>query len=63
VKSLPLEILRWGVVDIVTYTGAAMLRAALTRTPATAPSDEAPAELPGEPPAIAAAIAAMGRGW
>jgi uncharacterized membrane protein YfcA len=31
VKSLPLDILRWGVVAVVTYTGAVMLRAALTR--------------------------------
>jgi uncharacterized membrane protein YfcA len=31
VKSLPLEVLRWGVVAIVTYTGLLMLRAAFSR--------------------------------
>jgi uncharacterized membrane protein YfcA len=31
VKSLPLGVLRWGVVAIVTYTGALMLRAAFSR--------------------------------
>jgi uncharacterized membrane protein YfcA len=43
VKALPLDILRWGVVAVVTYTGAVMLRAALSRTEAVAPSGEAPA--------------------
>jgi uncharacterized membrane protein YfcA len=33
VKSLPLATLRWGVVAVVTYAGAVMLRAALTRQP------------------------------
>ncbi|HLZ75652.1 sulfite exporter TauE/SafE family protein [Phenylobacterium sp.] len=47
VKSLPLDILRWGVVAVVTYTGAVMLRAALARTAASSPAGEAPAELPG----------------
>ena len=32
VKSLPLDILRRGVVAVVTYTGAVMLRAALARS-------------------------------
>ena len=37
VKSLPLETLRWGVVVVVTYAGAVMLRAALSRaSPANA---------------------------
>ena len=47
IKSLPLEILRWGVVAVVTYAGAVMLRAALARPDAAAPSGEAQAELPG----------------
>ena len=34
VKSLPLDILKWGVVVVVTYAGAVMLRAALSRAPA-----------------------------
>jgi uncharacterized membrane protein YfcA len=40
VKSLPLATLRWGVVAVVTYAGAVMLRAALTRaaSPAAAPA-------------------------
>ena len=33
VKSLPLAILKWGVVGVVTYAGAVMLRAATARTP------------------------------
>jgi uncharacterized membrane protein YfcA len=43
VKTLPLDILRWGVVAVVTYTGAVMLHAAVSRTEATAASSEAPA--------------------
>ena len=46
VKSLPLDILRWGVVAIVTYTGAVMLHAAFARTAAAAPGGEAAAEAP-----------------
>ena len=46
VKSLPLDILRWGVVAVVTYTGAVMLRAALTRTAAAPPTGEARVEAP-----------------
>jgi uncharacterized membrane protein YfcA len=40
VKALPLAALRWGVVAVVTYAGAVMLRAALVpeRRPATAPA-------------------------
>jgi uncharacterized membrane protein YfcA len=40
VKSLPLEALRWGVVAVVTYAGAVMLRAALApgAKPAAAPA-------------------------
>jgi uncharacterized membrane protein YfcA len=47
VKSLPLDILRWGVVAVVTYAGAVMLHAAFARATASAPAGEAPAELPG----------------
>lgn len=46
VKSLPLEALRWGVVAVVTYAGALMLRAGLARTPAAdAPPEDAKAPL------------------
>ncbi|THD62180.1 sulfite exporter TauE/SafE family protein [Phenylobacterium sp.] len=49
VKSLPLEWLRWGVVVVVTYAGAVMLRAAVARSPAAADplSEEAGVKLPG----------------
>jgi uncharacterized membrane protein YfcA len=36
VKSLPIEPLRWGVVVVVTYAGAMMLRAAVVERPAAA---------------------------
>ena len=47
VKSLPLAQLRWGVVAVVTYAGAIMLRAAIVgrETPEPAVADEARAEL------------------
>ena len=38
VKSLPLDVLRWGVVAIVTYTGLLMLRSAFSRSETTAAS-------------------------
>jgi uncharacterized membrane protein YfcA len=44
VRSLPLETLRWGVVAVVTYAGAVMLRAAMVRR-------SAPAGARGEEPA------------
>ncbi len=49
VKSLPLAQLRWGVVAVVTYAGAIMLRAAIRGgvTPEQAVETEAQAELTG----------------
>jgi uncharacterized membrane protein YfcA len=49
VRALPLEQLRWGVVAVVTYAGAAMLWAAAARQPA-APAAVAD-ELSAQPPA------------
>lgn len=41
VKNLPLEALRWGVVAVVTYAGAVMLRAALAPAPRPAQASAA----------------------
>ncbi|MGZ3378173.1 MAG: permease [Phenylobacterium sp.] len=43
VKALPLDVLRWGVVAVVTYAGAVMLRAALSPTATPAASGRTPA--------------------